>query len=90
MIFSVTRVDACYALTMRTIKAHFDGKMIVPDEPVELHADQRLVVTIETAATLPNGLTSDPREWIGIANKYPDDPNYRHRTDDELWKKDHE
>lgn len=33
----------------RTIAAHFDGKVIVPDEPVELPVDQPLRVRVEFA-----------------------------------------
>jgi hypothetical protein len=31
-----------------TIKAHFDGKVIVPDEPVDLPVDQPLEVELRT------------------------------------------
>ncbi|MFL6230610.1 MAG: hypothetical protein ACJ741_17705 [Pyrinomonadaceae bacterium] len=34
---------------MVAIKGHFDGKVIVPDEPVNLPAGQRLIVRIEPA-----------------------------------------
>jgi hypothetical protein len=33
---------------MTAIKAHFDGKVIVPDEPVELPVGEKLVGTIES------------------------------------------
>jgi hypothetical protein len=32
---------------MIAISAHFDGKVIVPDEPVDLPRDQALIVRIE-------------------------------------------
>jgi hypothetical protein len=32
-----------------TIKAHFDGKVIIPDEPLDLEKDQQLQVTIQPA-----------------------------------------
>jgi len=32
----------------RSISAHFDGKVIVPDEPISLPAGQRLRVEIES------------------------------------------
>lgn len=35
---------------MVAIKGHFDGKVIVPDEPVDLVLGQRLVVHIEPMA----------------------------------------
>ncbi len=52
-----------------TIKAHFDGKVLVPDEPVDLEKDQRVELTIEplqgdgskgmTGAELASG------PWVG-------------------------
>ena len=41
-----------------TIRCHFDGKVIVPDEPIELPVNQPLYVTVENGAVLvdpPNG-----------------------------------
>jgi len=50
---------------MIAISAHFDGKVIVPDEPVDLPRDQALLVRIEP---LP-GTDSSPVEsvlaWLG-------------------------
>jgi len=34
-----------------TIKAHFDGKVLVPDEPVNLPEGKALVVHVEEATT---------------------------------------
>lgn len=34
----------------QTILAHFDGKVIVPDEPLDLPAGERLQVRIESAS----------------------------------------
>ena len=34
---------------MRAIKAHFDGKVLVPDEPVDLPLGKALIVKIEEA-----------------------------------------
>lgn len=31
-------------------KAHFDGKVLIPDEPVSLPANQQVQVTVQTAA----------------------------------------
>lgn len=41
-----------------TIRAHFDGKVIVPDEPVALPRDTALRISVETAATAPVPSTS--------------------------------
>lgn len=32
---------------MMTVNAHFDGKVIIPDEPIELPPNQPLIVRIE-------------------------------------------
>jgi len=42
---------------MITIKGHFDGKVIVPDEPVDLAAGDRVVVRIETDPIPQAGIT---------------------------------
>ena len=36
-----------------TIRAHFDGKVIVPDEPVELPAGTPLTIRVEPEAFVP-------------------------------------
>jgi hypothetical protein len=38
---------------MISIHAHFDGKVIVPHDPVDLPRDQDLIVRIEPANSLP-------------------------------------
>ena len=38
---------------MVAIKGHFDGKVIVPDEPVDLEQGQRLIVHLEPVAPSP-------------------------------------
>ena len=43
---------------MVAFKAHFDGKVIVPDEPVDLTPNQRLIVHVETVEPeKPRGMT---------------------------------
>jgi hypothetical protein len=44
---------------MVAIRGHFDGKVIVPDEPVDLPRNQPLVLHVETApqAAVGNGST---------------------------------
>jgi hypothetical protein len=55
----------------QTISAHFDGKVIVPDEPVQLPVGQPLVVRLELAK---------PREepfadFLNFAADLPDAPS---------------
>jgi hypothetical protein len=54
----------------QTIAAHFDGKVIVPDGPVDLPAGQRLTVRIEPAPP------AEPRyaEFLEFAADLPGTP----------------
>ena len=49
---------------MIALRAHFDGKVLVPDEPVKLPENQPLVLHIQTADSpkAENGLSAD--EWM--------------------------
>ena len=42
---------------MITIRGHFDGRVIVPDEPVALTAGEEVVVRIESARSTASGVT---------------------------------
>lgn len=51
-----------------TIKAHFDGKVFVPDEPVQLEKDQEVEISIHPPQAETKGMTgaelaSGP--WVG-------------------------
>lgn len=39
---------------MKTVKAHFDGKVLVPDEPVDLPIDRPLELRVETVGKSPD------------------------------------
>jgi hypothetical protein len=60
-----------------TLKAHFNGKQIVLDEPFDLPPDSPLMVTVLTKAD-----STDAAEWQGLAvaalaRAYGDDePDY--------------
>lgn len=57
-----------------TLRAHFDGKQILLDEPYELEPETRLIVTV-----LSENKVSDEREpWLhlslkGLENAYSED-----------------
>lgn len=55
----------------KTITAHFDGKVIVPDEPVQLPVGQPLRVQLELAKP------SEPRysDFLSLAADLPDAPS---------------
>ena len=57
----------------RSIPAHFDGKQIILDEPVELAPDAKLIVTV-----LPDAQADERTAWAhvskqGLASAYHDD-----------------
>lgn len=66
---------------MIAVKAHFDGKVIVPDEPVELPKGQALVVHIDVPPPKRKAGES-VLDWI-VANRItsdnlPTDLSYQH------------
>ncbi len=81
---------------MVAIKAHFDGKVIVPDEPVPLlRPQQRLVIHIEPVepaseatdeATLAKHRANiQTMLGAGLGGPENPDPQFRGVSDDELW-----
>ena len=38
-----------------TVNAHFDGKAIIPDEPLDLPPNEALIVRIERVGVMPEG-----------------------------------
>jgi hypothetical protein len=66
---------------MVAIKGHFDGKVIVPDEPLNLPANQRLLVHIQPV----NERATDFRQWIGLGMAAPLNPAPRFASDRDLW-----
>lgn len=65
---------------MISLKAHFDGKVIVPDEPVKLPKGRSLVVTVQVAKSSKKKRKQSALEWIqenAVANdSLPDDLSY--------------
>ena len=55
----------------RIIKAHFDGKVFVPDEPVELPVGQSLQIQVELA----NGTVGPFADLVRFAADLPDAPS---------------
>ena len=45
---------------MSTIRCHFDGKVIIPDEPVDLPVDQPIYIRIEDTKGRPGVVFIDP------------------------------
>jgi hypothetical protein len=59
-----------------TLQAHFDGKQILLDEPIELQPGARLLVTVISASEV------ERREWMNASiqlleeSYHPDEPEY--------------
>ncbi|HEX3356508.1 MAG TPA: hypothetical protein VHS31_05950 [Tepidisphaeraceae bacterium] len=55
-----------------TIRCHFDGKVFVPDEPIDLPGNQSLLVHIEPGVVIKepanggNGTVGELRKFMGI------------------------
>jgi hypothetical protein len=53
-----------YDVRMVAIRAHFDGQVIIPDEPVNLPADAQVVVLVDAdGASSPIDLDRATREY---------------------------
>jgi hypothetical protein len=50
-----------------TVNAHFDGKVIVPDEPLNLAPNQALIVQIEAVGGAGGVTNESALEWL-VAN----------------------
>jgi len=50
---------------MTAISAHFDGKVIVPDEPVDLPRDRALLVRIEPLPATDSPPIESVLAWLG-------------------------
>jgi hypothetical protein len=70
-----------YEVIMVAIRAHYDGRVIVPDEPVNLPANQRVIVHLEPVAET----VTDFRTWLGLGKRIPENANRRFRSDRDLW-----
>lgn len=49
---------------MIAINAHYDGKVTVPDEPLDLPPDQALIVRIELAPAAPASEPESALSWL--------------------------
>ncbi len=74
---------------MVTLNAHFDGKVIVPDEPLALKPNQKLRISIEPIETTdPDSAAGgkvDLSKLLGLGLKGPTNPNPRFPDEDSLW-----
>ena len=62
---------------MVTIKAHFDGKVIVPDEPVDLPRNEPLMVSVDADIAGPERVPGPLPAWVGtLAGKIVMTPDF--------------
>jgi hypothetical protein len=60
---------------MKTLRAHFDGKVLQFDEPVDLPVNAPLKVDVHFA--VPEASTSTPlQDLAGLLNDLPADPDW--------------
>lgn len=57
---------------MITVKARYDGKVFIPQTPVDLPAGCELEISIRP---LPNGAPSTLAQLADIANQFPENPD---------------
>jgi hypothetical protein len=50
--------------TVTTVHAHFDGKVIVPDEPLNLPPNQALIVSIEPVTKKQEAAEESVLSWL--------------------------
>lgn len=60
---------------MVTLKAHFDGRVLVPEEPVDLPLHRTLQVRVEDAASEEPLAESPLAALVEISRTFADDPD---------------
>jgi len=61
---------------MTTLKARFDGRAFVPEQPVDFPVGQEVEIHVQEINGNGSTLDESPlAELIDIAHKFPDDPN---------------
>ena len=72
---------------MIALNGRYDGKVIVPETPLDLPANQRVRIQVEPieAESTPAPKRTDFSEWLGLGLREPQNPNPRFSNDDALW-----
>jgi hypothetical protein len=71
---------------MIALKAHFDGKVFVPDEPLDLAPNQVVRITVEPVEPSPR-TGVDLRWLLGKGLSSGTNPNPRFNSNDDLYDK---
>lgn len=61
---------------MTVLKAHFDGKVLVPDEPVDLPRDCPLEVHVKALGKEPDNGKTPLQRLAEALQQYPDNPDW--------------
>jgi hypothetical protein len=67
---------------MIALKAHFDGKVLVPDEPLALAPNQQVRITIEPIASTPAAAIELGKQPGALTDFAPD---WEAPLPDEVW-----
>jgi hypothetical protein len=76
---------------MIALKAHYDGKVLVPDEPLDLPANQRVHILLmetdnsQTNRVEPTSGRTDFSKWIGVAKNTFAEAHDPGADEDALW-----
>lgn len=73
---------------MVMLNAHFDGKVIVPDEPLNLPPNQKVRIQVEPINGDAPSQRIRFRDLIGLGLPLPESHTPRFTSNDDLWKKD--
>ena len=74
-----------YHSDMVKLNAHFDGKVIVPDEPLALKPNQKLRISIEAIEAASPAKRVNLSKIRGMGLEGQDNPNPQFTDDDSLW-----
>ena len=73
---------------MIALKAHFDGKVFVPDEPLDLAPNRAIrIIVLDEPSEPTTGPRTDFSQWIGAALPLPENHTPRFQNNDDLWDK---
>ncbi|MDW8107507.1 MAG: hypothetical protein RMK45_08515 [Armatimonadota bacterium] len=62
-----------------TIRARFDGKVLIPEQPVSLPTDQPLEIAVRVPEATPSDEAYAPLyQLIGLVEQEPEDASIRH------------
>lgn len=71
--------------SMIALNARYDGKVIVPETPLDLPANQRVRISVEPIEAEPKRVDLSWLRGAGLGDST--NPNPRFKTNDDLWDK---